>query len=172
MGFPSSDERAAAWWRASTDRRRRHSPPTAWVSKLTESRVTGDIEHSVRVLNALRDRGFRIAMDDFGTGYSALTFLRRLPFAEVKIDRAFVQDITEDPEDRDLIRAIIGTAHNLGMAALPEGVETHAQADCLSPESRDCAQGFLFTRPMPAEQLAEWLGAAHAVSPPDANRKG
>lgn len=147
--------------------------PNRFGIELTESSVTGDIDGSIRILNALRERGFHIAMDDFGTGFSALTFLRRLPFDEVKIDRAFVQDLPEDAEDsqdRSLVRAIIAMSHGLGLAVVAEGVETGEQADCLRQEGCELAQGFLFARPMSAERILELLRSGADQPPTDTER--
>lgn len=145
--------------------------PQRFGIELTESGVTGDLGHSVRVLNELRERGFRIAMDDFGTGYSALTFLRRLPFDLVKIDKAFVQDVTEDPETLTLVRAIIAMTHALDLSVLAEGVETDTQARQLGAEGCEYAQGFWFSRPMPRDQLTEWLNTFAPQSPNKSDRK-
>ncbi|HKJ87260.1 MAG TPA: EAL domain-containing protein, partial [Gammaproteobacteria bacterium] len=142
--------------------------PNRFGIELTESGVAHHIEHSVAVLDALRGRGFRIAMDDFGTGYSALTFLRRLPFDEVKIDRLFVADVVED---RSLIRAIVAMGHGLGLSVLAEGVETEEQMGTLVAEGCDYAQGFLLGRPMPADRLSGLPESADENAPKDVDRE-
>lgn len=130
--------------------------PDRFAIELTESSVAGDIEHSVSVLSALRNRGFHIAMDDFGTRYSALTFLRHLPLDEMKIDRSFVQDVGEDAAVLNVVRAIIAMGNALGLSVLAEGVETANQASYLSAEGCECAQGFWFAPPMTPDELARW----------------
>lgn len=130
--------------------------PDRFGIELTESSFVGDIDHSISVLTALRNRGFCIAMDDFGTGYSALSFLRHLPLDEVKVDLSFIQDLGEHTAVLSVVRAIIAMGHALGLSVLGEGVEKASQANTLGAEGCEYAQGFWFARPMPPDQLAEW----------------
>ena len=104
-------------------------------------------------LNALSQLGVGLSMDDFGTGYSSLNYLRLYPFDTLKIDRSFVRDITDDPRDRELVNAAIAMAHGLGLSAIAEGVETEAQLDYLARQGCDIAQGYLFSRPVSAEEI-------------------
>jgi PAS domain S-box-containing protein/diguanylate cyclase (GGDEF)-like protein len=118
--------------------------------EITESVLVDDIEHSMHVLDALRDLGCRVSIDDFGTGYSSLNYLARLPSDEIKIDRSFIALITESPETLALVTNIIGLAHSLSLKVVAEGVEEHEQAKLLRLLRCDVLQGYLLGRPMPA----------------------
>ena len=124
--------------------------------ELTEHMVQ-DAEPTLATLHRLRDMGVKLAIDDFGTGYSNLAYLKRLPIDKVKIDRSFIREIGEDPDDRAIATAIIGMGHSLRLKVVAEGVETHAQLAFLRAEGCDEAQGYLFGRPMPAEEFAKFL---------------
>jgi EAL domain-containing protein (putative c-di-GMP-specific phosphodiesterase class I) len=125
--------------------------------EITESLLMQDVNESIRKLRELRDHGIRIALDDFGTGYSSLAYLSKLPLDSVKIDRAFIQGVTECAEDASVVASIISLAHTLGLKVVAEGVESESQAALLRELRCDQVQGFLFGRPMPAEDLEKWL---------------
>ena len=108
-------------------------------------------------LAELKDIGVSIAMDDFGTGYSSMSYLRRYPFDVLKIDRSFISDITFDKADRELINAIIAMAHGLNLKVVAEGVETDGQLNYLSAQGCDYAQGYLFSKPVSADELTALL---------------
>ncbi len=125
--------------------------------EITESTLIADAESAVAVLHQLRDRGLRTALDDFGTGYSALGYLRRFPFDTLKIDRSFVKDLTRGADAAVLIDAILAMAKALGMAAVAEGVEQPIEAEMLRTKGCETLQGFLFSRPLPADQVLPFL---------------
>lgn len=125
--------------------------------EITESSLIQDPDAAVTLLHALRERGLRTALDDFGTGYSALGYLRRFPFDTLKIDRSFVKDLARDGEAQVLVDAILAMARALGMTAVAEGVETPLQANRLRERGCELLQGYLFSRPLEAEQVADFL---------------
>lgn len=108
-------------------------------------------------LAALSELGVSIAMDDFGTGYSSLSYLRSYPFNTLKIDRSFINDIIANPADRELVNATIAMAHGLGLKVVAEGVETEEQLAFLAAQSCDFAQGYLFSKPVSADEITEML---------------
>lgn len=121
--------------------------------ELTESLVMHNPEEAEKIMRMLLERGLHLALDDFGTGYSSLAYLKRFPFDTVKIDRAFIADITRNPEDAAIASAIIGMAHSLRMQVVAEGVESEAQMKFLQARHCDQIQGFYFSRPIPAEHF-------------------
>ncbi len=124
--------------------------------ELTESLVMDDAAGNLRKMHALRDLGVSLSIDDFGTGYSSLAYLNRLPIDKLKIDRSFVQDMLADPIDRVITMAVISLGHTLGLKVVAEGVELEGQAALLREAHCDELQGYLFGRPMRAEELAQW----------------
>jgi diguanylate cyclase (GGDEF)-like protein/PAS domain S-box-containing protein len=122
--------------------------------EMTESLLIHNAEENIAVLRKLGQEGMRIAVDDFGTGYSSLSYLRQLPIHTLKIDRSFVRDIETDPEDAAIIQAIVAMAHSLGLQVTAEGVETRGQLEALSRLQCDEYQGYLFSRPLPAVEIA------------------
>ena len=128
--------------------------PSLIELEITESQLMHDPDHAVRVLRALGDAGLRIAIDDFGTGYSSLSYLTRFPLASLKIDRSFVADVLDDEADATIVRTIVDMAHTLGFTVIAEGVELDSQAAFLRALGCEQAQGFLFARPMPAEEFS------------------
>ena len=117
--------------------------------ELTESLLLENIASSITKMQALRDAGVRISMDDFGTGHSSLSYLRRLPLDQIKIDQSFVRDIATDEDDASIVMTIIMMAHNLGMEVIAEGVETEQQREFLENNGCNLYQGYLFGKPTP-----------------------
>ena len=113
----------------------------------------------VPTLRRLRDRGIQISVDDFGTGYASLTYLRNFPVSKVKVDQSFVNGIVDIPEDRAIVEAVIRLGHGLSLKVTAEGVETEEQAALLRAWNCDEAQGYLFSRPVPADELIALLEA-------------
>ncbi len=125
--------------------------------ELTESLLVDDMELTIGKMSALKTQGVGFALDDFGTGYSSLSYLRRLPLDQLKIDQSFVRDAVEDANDGVIVRTIIGLARSLGLSVIAEGVETEAQRAFLAREGCHAYQGYLFSRPLPPDQLAAYL---------------
>ena len=121
--------------------------------ELTESMVLKQIEESIKKMNALRALSVRFSLDDFGTGYSSLAYLKRLPVDQIKIDRSFVLDLTRNPHDAVIVKAILSLAGSLGLEAIAEGVETGEQRHFLEQHGCLAYQGFLYSKPVPAEVL-------------------
>jgi len=131
--------------------------PSLLHLEITESLLMDGIEGSLQALNGLRRLGLQLAVDDFGTGYSSLSYLKRLPVHMLKIDRSFVDGLGSDPHDTSIVQAITAMADALGLELLAEGVETAAQLDALVELGCPMAQGFLWSRPMPATRAHDWL---------------
>ena len=141
-------------------------PAEALELEITEN-VALNHEEAIVPIRHLHDRGVRIALDDFGTGYASLNCLTRFPLTRIKIDRHFVADITADAEDAAIVRSLITMARNLGIEVIAEGVETEAQADFLRREKCAEAQGFLYARPLPADEFEAFLRSRRLASTTD-----
>lgn len=129
--------------------------------ELTESALMGSAQDSVVTLNELRQLGVTIAIDDFGTGYSSLAYLKIFPVNELKIDRSFVRDIPDEVLATEVAAAIIALGHSLNLSVVAEGVETEAQLEFLRNQNCHSFQGFLVSKPLPADDLVTWM-EAHA----------
>src|SRR5213075_3038365 len=138
--------------------------PTLLQLEVTESMVMRNVSRAVRVLDAIRSRGIRLAIDDFGTGYSSMSLMKHFPIDTIKIDRTFVRDLPRDSEDRAITQAIISMGKALGMTVVAEGVETIEQQTFLREHVCDEIQGFLFSKPVPSERLAELLRSAPVLA--------
>lgn len=125
--------------------------------ELTESQLLENAESVIAAFKQLREIGVYLAIDDFGTGYSSLSYLKRFPATSVKIDQSFIRDIVENSEDAAITRAIITMVHGLNLVVTAEGVETQAQMDFLKANQCDEIQGYLISRPVPAEQFTAFL---------------
>ena len=134
------------------------SPHLLWI-EMTESMMINEPELAKRTLSEVRSMGVRIALDDFGTGYSSLSLLQQFPIQRIKIDRAFISGIAERSHDRSLVRTIIAMAQSMGLDLVAEGIETVHQLQSLRELGCDKAQGYLISRPVPAEAVRGTIAA-------------
>ena len=142
-------------------------PASRLTLEITETAIMDDVEHTVDVLWELRRAGVRLSIDDLGVGQSSLAYLKRLPVHEVKIDKSFVMSMVDDPDDDAIVCAVVGLAHRLGMTIVAEGVETELIRDRLLEIECDVAQGYWYSRPMPAVDVVPWFtGFAETQSRP------
>lgn len=125
--------------------------------EITERVALANPDAIIRKLNKLRSLGVQIAIDDFGTGYSSLSYLKKYPVQSVKIDRTFIQDITSNTCDKNMLEAMLIMAKNLDYSTVAEGVETSEQLSLLAEMGCDVAQGFLLSKPLPADQFFDFL---------------
>jgi EAL domain-containing protein (putative c-di-GMP-specific phosphodiesterase class I) len=132
-------------------------PPRHVVLELTESMVMANAERSISTLGELKALGVSIAIDDFGTGYSSLSQLKRLPIDTLKIDKAFVGEISIDADDEAITATVITMAHTLGLDVIAEGVETPEQLAYLREQGCDEVQGYLISPPLPGEAMLAFL---------------
>jgi diguanylate cyclase (GGDEF)-like protein len=136
---------------------RRELPADALTLELTESAIMSDPFRAVVVLTELRRMGVRLAIDDFGTGYSSLAYLKRLPVSEIKIDRSFVSNVASDEDDAAIVLSTVQLAQSLRLEVVAEGVETAPTLDALAAIGCRRVQGYFLTRPLPADELEDWL---------------
>jgi EAL domain-containing protein (putative c-di-GMP-specific phosphodiesterase class I) len=127
--------------------------------ELTESAVMQEPAAAMKTLGALKAIGLKLSIDDFGTGYSSLSTLKQFPIDLLKIDRSFVRDLPEDGSSASIVEAILALANALGLGVVAEGVETTAQRDFLCSRRCGLMQGYLFSKPLPADGFARLLGA-------------
>jgi diguanylate cyclase (GGDEF)-like protein len=141
--------------------------PVLLQLEVTESMVMRNVSRAIKVLDAIQSRGIRLAIDDFGTGYSSMSLMKQFPIDTIKIDRSFVRDLPIDTEDQAIAQAIISMGKALGMTVIAEGVETVEQEAFLRSHACDEMQGFLFSKPLPAREMANLLRVeAQMISPP------
>lgn len=138
--------------------------------EITESFVMVDREQSFKSLTELRELGVRLSIDDFGTGYSSLAYLQQLKVHKLKIDMSFVRDITSNNGNALIVKAVIALGHSLGLEVIAEGVEEIAQASYLRALECDVMQGYLISRPIPAEEMGKMLAAHTPLSIPADDR--
>jgi EAL domain-containing protein (putative c-di-GMP-specific phosphodiesterase class I) len=145
----------------------RHGVPPAQLKlELTESMLLNDVQDVIGKMQALKAIGIGFSLDDFGTGYSSLGYLKCFPIDGLKIDRSFVRDLATSTKDAAIVDAIAALARSLGLGLVAEGVEDASQAEFL--RARQCTelQGFLFSRPLPAEEATRQLAVRHEGTAP------
>lgn len=130
--------------------------------EITETAIFVDPDNAMKVLSQLRSLGFRIAIDDFGTGYSSLSFLQKMPLDELKIDQSFVREMHDNAADEVIVKSTIELAHNLGLVVVAEGIENPEHVSFLKAANCDFVQGFLFSRPKPGHDIAEWMAGEYS----------
>jgi EAL domain-containing protein (putative c-di-GMP-specific phosphodiesterase class I) len=131
--------------------------PGSLELEITESTLMENEQLAIKTLQELHDMGVSIAMDDFGTGYSSLRYLRAFPLRTLKIDRAFVSNLPYNQDDCNLASTIITMGHGMGLKVVAEGVETEAQFSFLKGLDCDLTQGYFFSRPIPYDQIGDFL---------------
>ena len=131
--------------------------PSYLEIEITESIAMKDLDTTIRLLNELRSIGVKVSLDDFGTGYSSLNYLKKLPINNLKIDKSFVDEITTLKSEKVIAKAVIVLAHDLNLTVIAEGVETPEQLSFLKIQDCDKAQGYLFSKPIPADEFEELL---------------
>ncbi|SJM95922.1 Diguanylate cyclase/phosphodiesterase [Crenothrix polyspora] len=136
------------------------------ILEITESAVMNEPENALAIINRLHDMGYQFSIDDFGTGYSSLAYLKRLPLAELKIDKSFVMDLMNSENDVAIVKAIINLAHNLGLYVTAEGVETNAILEKLKEYNCDIAQGYYLSKPLPVTEFNNWVKKSKAPACP------
>ena len=138
-------------------------PPGMLDLEITESMLMQNADASVVLLGEFKAMGVTLSLDDFGTGYSSLAYLKRFPLDAVKVDRSFVQDIAADADDASITRAVITMAHHLKLQVVAEGVETAEQLALLITHQCDVIQGYFFSRPLPAGEMADLLRSGRSL---------
>ncbi len=137
-------------------------PAVALELEVTEGVLMAQGDATQRTLDTFKSEGFRLSVDDFGSGYSSLGYLSNFPIDSLKIDRSFVVNLPHDPNNVEIVRAVVSLGHALGLKTVAEGVETKEQYEFLRQAGCDEVQGFLFSRPVPPEQFARLLGIVGA----------
>jgi EAL domain-containing protein (putative c-di-GMP-specific phosphodiesterase class I) len=133
--------------------------------EITENTIMRDLDRTASHLRNLKELGVHLSIDDFGTGHSSLNYLKRFAVDTLKIDRSFVRDIHEDANDAAIVRAVVAMAHSLKLRVVAEGVETEAQLAFLRSLACNEMQGYLFSKPLPAEQATAFLANGARMQP-------
>jgi EAL domain-containing protein (putative c-di-GMP-specific phosphodiesterase class I) len=131
--------------------------PRSLELEILETSILEDVSKVSAIMAACHELGLSFSLDDFGTGYSSLTYLKRLPASVIKIDQSFVRDMLEDADDLAIIEGIVGLAKSFRRTVIAEGVETIAHGQALVKMGCDLGQGYGFARPMPADDIPDWI---------------
>ena len=140
-------------------------PPHRLSVEITETALMTDPARAASALEKLRAAGVSISIDDFGTGQTSLGYLSTLPIGELKVDRSFIADMLENKAHAAIVRSIVELGHNLGFHVVGEGVEDDTVLGALAATGCDVAQGYLIARPMPADELMDWLDGTRRANP-------
>jgi diguanylate cyclase (GGDEF)-like protein len=140
-------------------------PADCLMLEITESMIMTDPERSINALQELRALGVRLSVDDYGTGHASLSYLKRLPVTEMKIDRTFITRMADDPRDIEITTSTVHLAERLGLDVVAEGVETAEVAQLLKDIGCPSAQGYFYSRPLPSDELLTWLRRTQAPTP-------
>ena len=135
-------------------------PPELIILEITESAVMEDPQRALSVLNSLKNMGVSLAIDDYGIGYSSLSYLKKLPVSEIKVDKSFVMDLATNAEDEILVRSTVDLGHNLGLKVTAEGVEDIESLDKLSSYGCETAQGYHISKPLPVAAFEEFMATS------------
>jgi diguanylate cyclase len=153
------------WTETVTTTLARHGlPPRRLILEITEDVIMADPDRSLAAIEGLVSAGVRVSVDDFGTGYSSLAYLKRLPVAELKVDRTFVRDLASDTADAAIVEAIVALGRRLGIAVVAEGVEECDALEHLRALGADSVQGFYFSAPLPPAGFMAWLSERRALA--------
>ena len=134
--------------------------PTRFMLEITEGMLIDDMERTIHILNRLKKLGFKISIDDFGTGYSSLAYLNRLPVNEVKIDRSFIEVLTDEPSTQGVIDTVVSLSKHLNFDVIAEGVEQESQLEIMKEKKVKGFQGYLFAKPMNQGDFINWVAEA------------
>ena len=135
-------------------------PPEALSLEITESAIMSDVARATETVNRLHAMGVSISIDDFGTGYTSLSYIRKLPVREIKVDKSFVMGMRETADDAVIVRSIVELGHNLSLSVVAEGIEDAETWDLLGALKCNVAQGFLMSRPLPSDAVLPWIRAS------------
>jgi EAL domain-containing protein (putative c-di-GMP-specific phosphodiesterase class I) len=127
--------------------------------EITEGLFIKNLDYAVKILNVFKEKGFKISLDDFGTGYSSLSYIKNIPADFIKIDISFIRGMIENPKDSAIVNTVVVLASKLGMKTISEGVETEEQLEILKSFGCDMVQGYLFSRPVPEDEILRFLKA-------------
>ena len=138
----------------------KHNADTQWLElEITESAIVDDLEHAIIMLNKIRELGISLSIDDFGTGYASLSYLKKLPVQQLKIDKLFVEEIDISKSDRIIIQSTIDLSHDLGLKVVAEGIETESIYRLLNKIGCDTAQGYWISKPLAANGILDWMNS-------------
>ena len=137
--------------------KRHRVPPSDFILEVTEGAMMRNLEHALEAMHRLRRGGLHFSIDDFGTGHSSLAQLKRLPVDELKIDKSFVMNLLPGTEDERIVQSIVELAHALRLKVVAEGVETEEGRRLLESLGCETAQGYFYSRPLPAAEFSRWI---------------